>query len=682
MNYSDISRPRVVADAKREIHSFVSGLFLAFCILFTQTGLLFPQYGTVSAAPRATTLIAPDDFRYENLASKTPLLLDLAKLGHSLSQPFGIYGGTVRDLFLGRPFSPISDLDLIYDSSAKDFTIFRDELLALSAKHTEKHPNPDFHFDLSDLKSETARQRLYHKEGITATKVGVLIDGTLLDPTGLGVKDLRERVFRYYPPDRSFIELHNIGRFVRDMVRLPGFKRDPATLDLLRRSLHRYADPKTPEGKTIRNVLAASRVETVRLAAIRASAPEPGALYTFADFFNPLRRDGRYQHNDLLKRLTPFFPLDMFMFDLFRTITQADSMDIMREGFRTLEVDEFLRAIGMECEAAVLMDPNLSREDLFKRFAFPGKEPPENSHRLPFFRIWETRLRQHNVRVLFDMLASEFPASAPEHLLLEKKRDSMLATAAWIMLKPDDRYDDTIMGFLDADINIGLLPRERIQKSLDWFRAKYLPLGDVTLSPYQPSLSLVAGSRHENPPRDYQQKHLRSTQSVSGQHLYHDTSQSNSNYVKQNPPHASFSLGFSPEVLAVDPSAPRSFRNLSGYLSYLVGPELIELYRNPHTSLAFVMADEQTTKSLLGKCGYTMIFRVNACGFACRHATLLGFDPNSDRVCISEYGFHTKEQWLNQQMRCMYVLQPMTTSPYDKILTYEAPRSEVDFQRH
>ena len=82
--------------------------------IFSFLPIFFFLLGTAWANSFTT---APADFEVTKLLSRNGRLQWVAEQAKQYKVTFGIYGGTVRDLYLKRPFSPISDFDLIYDSS-------------------------------------------------------------------------------------------------------------------------------------------------------------------------------------------------------------------------------------------------------------------------------------------------------------------------------------------------------------------------------------------------------------------------------------------------------------------------------------------------------------------------------------------------------------------------------------
>ncbi|HEY9069294.1 MAG TPA: hypothetical protein VIV61_03500 [Candidatus Ozemobacteraceae bacterium] len=555
----------------------------------------------VSLPAAGQRLRTPSDFAYERLIASWPLLADVTHMAERHGATLGLYGGTIRDLYLGRPFTPISDIDIMYNSSDRDFTSFRDELMMYNRNLKGGLPKPDFHFDLADMENENARQHLYHNIGITATKVGVMRDNGLMDPTGHGIEDLRNRVFRYWPPRRDVIEPENIGRFVRDLVRLHTFRRDEPTIALMRRSLAACADPATDAGR-----------RTIAAARHCRSMTKSGELLSFPMLINDSRSDLRFLHNDQPERLTRSYPFDMLYFDLFRTVTQADDMESMREVFATLGVPELLSRLGFASESAVLMDPALSREELFDRFAFPGHAPASALASESFEAVWERTLRRYNYRVLFDMLISDLREGSHERLWLSLRKEDFLKPSSYAMLNPGDDYREMILGYLDADFNIGVLPRASATRSLDWFVRTYLPLGNVTLRP----VALPAPG---------------------------------------TPAPAGIRPGYSPEILAIDRFAPHSLVNLEEYLEIQTGPELASLQLDPRCHWALLMGDAREAAAYLASRGCTKAFEVNACGFNRRRKTMMGVARDGERVYIAEYGFYTDDQLLNHEARVYFL---------------------------
>ncbi|MBF0543784.1 MAG: hypothetical protein HQM08_05090 [Candidatus Riflebacteria bacterium] len=585
---------------KMPLSRLISTLFSVFVFLFS------------------STLFGQDDFSFQKLVNKFPPLVEMAKMASEEKVKFGIYGGTVRDLYLDHPFTAISDCDIIFDSSEKNFPHFRDRILEYSRKINGDFPHPDFHLDLAVMQNENKRQKLFHDEGITATKVGVLMDGTIIDPTHRGVADLRKKIFSYYPPDRKSIELHNLGRFTRDLVRFHSFERDPGTIDLLSASFKQLLDSSSPEGsKTYESAVNCKK--------ILAS----GSRVLFHQIVTPIWNDTRYLHNDTNEKITKFFPFDMFFADILRCITQADDMKSMREVFSLVGVPAFLEKMGFSEESALIMNPLLSREDLFREFEYPGFKKSNLEGKENFLKLWEKTLRKYNYRTLFDMLASEFPKDSPEANYLGLRKKDFLNEKSWETLNPGDDYEEMILGFLDTDFNVKVLPRKKISNSLHWFLENYLPLGNITLESAEP--------------KEFELAH---------------------------PDSKCLFRGFSPEVLSIDRSAKHSFANLREYLDLQTGPEIRPLYFDPGTTYAFFMSDFGEAAKLAYQLGFKSIWKVNACGFSRRLRTLLAFNEASNRILFVEYGFSSEEQLINQQARFYFLCKDSLKKGDESVFVY------------
>jgi hypothetical protein len=586
---------------------------IPFCTIIVFWLLLLPLFGVTAAPP---------EFRYQTLIQRLTPLQEITRMAEKHGVTLGIYGGTVRDLYLGHAFTVISDCDLIFNSNEPGFPAFRDELIAYAKTVKGKMPRPDFHFDLAAMENENARQKLYHNEGITATKVGVMRDDTIMDPTGYGVRDLQNRVFRYYPLDRDVIALHNLGRFIRDMIRLPAFSRDPHTVALLARSIERARASETPDGR--RAGESARRLKTDF---------SKGDLVRFPDLITPMRNDLRFLHNDQLDKLTPSFPFDMFYGDLFRSVTQADDIRHFREVCALLHVDALLEEFGYASEAAILMNPAIERRQVFAAFQFPGFQPPVAARSLTFLQEWEQTGRRYSYRVLFEMLASEFPAQSPEARVLLEKKNEFLSPSSWETLSPGDDYRDQILGFLDPEFNLKILPRDRTTKGLDWFLKNYLPYGEAVLQP-------VAAA-----------------------------------YETHVPPHLARALhrGYSPEVAAIDRHSSHSFKDLNAYLGFQMGPEFSALYLHPRTAYGFFALPESESVRLINHLGFPEVYFFNACGFQRRMRTLIGFQPALNRVMIVQCAFSSDEQLLNHQARVYLLLREKQYPEPEKVLVLRDP---------
>ncbi|MBI3038474.1 hypothetical protein HYY75_05400, partial [bacterium] len=241
-----------------------------------------------------------------------------------------------------------------------------------------------------------------------------------------------------------------------------------------------------------------------------------------------------------------------------------------------------------------------------------------------FLENWEEGLRRYNYRVLFDMVSSEFQRETPEFSYLKSKRDQFLATSNYRSLKPGDDYRETILAFLETDLALNTIPREKVIKSLDWFLKTYLPFGEATLA----EINQTSGetSKHGNP-----ESKISFDLSSALQHNY------------------------SPEVSAIDRLEPHSFHDLDGYLGFQTGPELESFYLDKRLTMGFFMTDEPETCSILKALGYPKLFRVNASGFNRRMRTIIGYNSLSDRVCIAQFAFYSDEQLLNHQARFYFL---------------------------
>ena len=164
---------------------------------------------------------------------------------------------------------------------------------------------------------------------------------------------------------------------------------------------------------------------------------------------------------------------------------------------------------------------------------------------------------------------------------------------------------------LDADFNLGNLPREKVNKALQWFLKTYLPAGDVTLQPIPVEARVRPSSRV-----------LRQLESR-----------------------------YSPEISAIPRNVQHSIKELSGYLEFLIGPELLPLLLDQKTLPAFFMTGIPETAGILSALGYDRIFQVNACGWSRRHRVVLGFNPRRNAACLVQCAFHSDDQLLNHQAR-------------------------------
>ena len=424
------------------------------------------------------------------------------------------------------------------------------------------------------------------------------MDGRALDPTGRGFDDLRKRIFRFYPPTVKEVPLHNTGRFVRDLVRLPRFQRDRDTIELLRRSLS-ISTKSEKERKALHQAFKACRGNS--------------ELADFVSLIGYFRRDLRNLHRGKEDKLSPCFPLSLFLFDLFKSVTQAPTIEDMREVFQSLGVDRALKEIGLAREAELFMDRSLTRDQLFDALQFPGHIRPIKDEN--YKQICQRTLRRYTYRTLFDMLTSEFPKDSDEARLLQRRKDAFLKPSTWNLLRPDDNFTEQFELYLDVDFTLGLLPEEKIQKSLRWFLDTYLPLG--------PQLLVPLAKRKTGPSRELLLQIQR---------------------------------GYSPEVAQIDRNGPHSIADLDSYLGFQIGQELVELYLDQRASFAFLRQDEDKAHQLLQALGMEHVFRINAPGFSRRKGALLGWSKRGDRACFAFYDFHSHTQMINHQARTYFCL--------------------------
>lgn len=579
------------------------------CSLILLLILIQPLQAGVFSAPQP-------DFSFHTLTKAMPVLRECADLAKQHGVPFGIWGGTVRDLYLDHPFSPISDLDVIFDSRVPGFADFRHEMMVL-ARGLSGVPKPDFHFDLADAGSDNPRLRLYHEEGITATKVGLMSDDRIIDPTGRGIADLRARRFVYSPREREIVPLENIGRFIRDMVRLPEFQADPQTLELLQRSVALALDERT-------NRLSADRCRRDL---------RDGDRITFPKLITPMRNDLRFLHNDNRQRLSVYFPMDMLLADIFRSVTQADSMESMRSVFKILKLGGLLEKAGLARESRLLQDPAVSREELFDIFQFPGHQAAETSGNT--FERFQDLIRRYNARVLFDMLISEFNADSREAFWLTKRKEDFLWPSSWRMLRPGDDWRENLEGFLDADFNLGVLPRDQLLKSLDWFLSAYLPYGPAAcLIPAEPGF-------------------IRAEMA------------------------AQLTRGWSSEIRKIDRQAAHGIADLEYYIDLQIGTELRPFLTDRNTVLGFFACGTKEAVALTRGLGFNEVYHLNGCGMSRRKRTLIGYDRNRDRLLFAHFGFHSDEQLLNHQARIYHLRQGKTRLDRVFVLRQPAPSPDL-----
>lgn len=395
----------------------------------------------------------PEKLSYRGIAGRSEHVGGVAALARRYGVTFGIWGGTVRDIYLRHPFTVISDFDVIVDSSEQGFPAFRDALLEYNQRHSSSMPRVDFHYDVAQ---ETERQLYFHRTGITATKVGLFPDGRILDPTGLGVRDLEDRFFRFHSPDpEPRIALQDVGRFTRDLARLISFRKDPATIRLLRSTLEQAG------GRDLERAMRA----------LRRQATEHDRV-TFRRVMPIARLDHLHLHHDRHAELGPTFPLGMFVLELFKTVTQAPDEAAYHEAFRLVGVDAFLRRLGATEEARLLMDPELQKQDLFEAFAFPGSRSARD------FRLTPAEIRRIagtwvEYAGAFRHLERRLPPGSAARTHVGRQLRGQLAPPSFVLFAPGLDVAFHTGTFLDTSFSIGLLDEKWTRSTLEKWSREY-----------------------------------------------------------------------------------------------------------------------------------------------------------------------------------------------------------------
>lgn len=411
--------------------------------------ILAAAIGSAVAVPAVSH---PRILSYDSLAAENEHVREVARLAARHHVTFGIWGGTVRDLYLRHPFTVISDFDVIFDSSEPGFPAFRDALLEYNHRQAGSMPRVDFHYDIA---RETDRQLYFHGTGITATKVGLFPDGRVLDPTGTGVRDLETRTFRFRAASgRHEIALQDVGRFTRDLARLISFRHHPATIAKLRGTLERLGD----EGR------AGDRGLERAMRALRRLATEEGRI-TFRRLMPLARIDHLHLHHDRLDALGPTFPLGMFLLELFKTVTQAPDERAYREAFRLVGADRFLRRLGAHEEADLLMDPAKSRQELFEAFVFPGSRRSRDL-RLTARQVREQALTWIRYAGAFRHLERRQTPGSFARTHLGRRVRALLAPASFLTFSPGADVAFEASTFLDTDFTTGVLDEARTRRTL------------------------------------------------------------------------------------------------------------------------------------------------------------------------------------------------------------------------
>ena len=431
---------------------------LAICLAIALAASFPDRLDAQARVPQDSLHVCADSLgvSFDELVGRHPHIAALAKIAAQQSVTFGIYGGTVRDLYLNRPFTIISDIDLIYASGESGFPEFRNALLDYHHKHRSEMPTPDFHFDLDTQGSP--RQEHFHRTGITATKVGILSNGVVLDATGQGVRDLVNRVCRYDSPNRGSVpELHNLGRYARDLARLGDFHHVIGTIIRFRSAFMQYELSGLADGR----LLAESR-EHLLLPDELKTRP---VLLNFGQVLKFARDDVRALHHGNLDSLSTAFPLDLLWLDIFKTVTQAPRLDCMRKVFDQIGLVGFLRKIGFGVEIDRIMDVGIDRDDIFEIFEFPGHAPSSPSRALN--QRWRAVREQARYHFLFDEFAKTLESNsfARQHLLL--RRDAFLSPATYGLVSPGSSHVAEVLAFLDTDISIGILDEPSLRRVLD-----------------------------------------------------------------------------------------------------------------------------------------------------------------------------------------------------------------------
>lgn len=174
------------------------------------------------------------------------LILDLAaEYGVSV----GFWGGSAKDLLLGRPRSSTSDIDIVYDSRDANFKEFRKELISRVRQELgDSAPQIDFAVDRNP---EVQMRGPYR--GVTIEKLAILSDGAVYDFTGKGLRDLASGILRYNCPEPySPPGISSIIRMVGSSIQNQDLRFDPVTEKTIREVMEKYYGPDSENVQKIR----------------------------------------------------------------------------------------------------------------------------------------------------------------------------------------------------------------------------------------------------------------------------------------------------------------------------------------------------------------------------------------------------------------------------------------------
>ena len=185
----------------------------------------------------------------DGLLERDPVLARVFDLARSHNVTVGTWGGTTRDLLMGRPRSASSDVDLVFDSSEPRFAAFATALKELDAELVSEGSRVKF--DLSVDRNPAHYQRGLFRE-LTINKLAILGDGSVTDFTGRGLEDLRDGVLRYSSPNDEPPGINTVVRIAKLIDRYPDMHLAQETKAEVARVLDQFYGPTAPATQAMR----------------------------------------------------------------------------------------------------------------------------------------------------------------------------------------------------------------------------------------------------------------------------------------------------------------------------------------------------------------------------------------------------------------------------------------------
>lgn len=213
-------------------------------------------------------IIGEGRYRVTSLTDQDPVLTEIFKTANDIGFRVGTWGGASRDFLLGRGVPPeFSDVDMVYDSSEFWHAMTKDGPLGFVKNATRLAKGFVRVAKVGGLKAlrrytyldikeggkplTTGLVKMINSGGASLNQVGLMSDGSILDPTG-GFSDIQNNVLRYRVPKpiatmvADLDDIHNpspydVLRMVRFKVQYPELEWAPGTYERLKEIMRLYA---------------------------------------------------------------------------------------------------------------------------------------------------------------------------------------------------------------------------------------------------------------------------------------------------------------------------------------------------------------------------------------------------------------------------------------------------------